>query len=243
MKLLGNFSNQETPRQSPEQHQFGPPRDPKEQRRQHIAAQHQGHRHQCDDAPDRQQHDRDLQIVQARLHGKEQNREDVLQHEDAEGDAARQRIELTLLIQHLDDDDGAAQCAGDAQIERIEAALPHRQSDRHEERDAKQAAADQLSARPEQDHPAGTDDLLQIDFQPDHEQHEDQAELGNGVDRVPRLHPPHAVGANDETGHQIGENQRLTQEMRGQAKPPRKQNAERNIANQFGHASPGSAGA
>ena len=39
---------------------------------------------------------------------------DVLQHQHAERDAARQRVELALLVQHLDDDDGAGERAGDA---------------------------------------------------------------------------------------------------------------------------------
>ena len=71
------------------------------------------------------------------------------------------------------------QRAGDAEIERVEPAAAHRQPDPHKEQDAEQAAADQLSAGGKQDDLAGAHDLLQVDFQPDHEQHEDQAELGD----------------------------------------------------------------
>ena len=46
---------------------------------------------------------------------------------------------------------------------------------------AEHAAADQLAARGEQDDLAGAHDLFQVDFQPDHEQHEDQAEFGDDV--------------------------------------------------------------
>ncbi|MHC2425746.1 hypothetical protein ACVIST_002491 [Bradyrhizobium elkanii] len=142
MQPLGDFADQEAPGERAEQHELGPPRDLVEQPRQHVAAQHQRGRDQHRDAGNRQQHDADLQIVQARLHRQEQDREDVLQHQHAECDAPRQRIQLALLVEHLDDDHGRGQRAGDAEIDRVELAAADRKPDSGKERHADQAAAD-----------------------------------------------------------------------------------------------------
>ena len=166
-----------------------------------------------------------MQIGEARLHGEEQDREDVLQHQYAERDAAGQRIELALLVQHLDDDDRAGQRTGNAQIYRVETARPHRQPDPPEEQDPEQAAADQLPAGSEQDDLAGAHDLFQVDFQPDHEQHEYQAELGDDVNRILGMDPFHAEWTNHKPGDKVGEDQRLPGKMGQQAKHPGKQDA------------------
>ena len=106
MQFFGDLADQETPGQRAEQDQLRAAGDLVEQPRQHIAAQHQSGRHQHADPTDREQDHARLQIVKARLHRQEQDREDVLQHQHAERDAPGQRVELTLLVQHLDDDDG-----------------------------------------------------------------------------------------------------------------------------------------
>src|SRR6187402_3597868 len=209
MQPLGDFADQETPCQRAEQDQFGAARDLVKQFRQDVAAQHQGGRHQYADAADREQDHADLEVGEARLHRQEQDGEDVLQHQHAERDAAGQRVELALLVQHLDDDDRRGKRAGDCEVERIEAAEAYA----HEEDNAEQAAADQLAAGGEQDHPAGANDLLQVDLQPDHEQHEDQAEFGNDADRFLRLDPGHAEGTDDEPGDKVGQDQRLAEKM------------------------------
>ena len=94
-----------------------------------------------------------------------------------------------------------------------------------EEQDAEHAAADQLSAGGEQDHPAGAHDLLQVDFQPDHEQHEDQAEFGDDADRFLGLDPAHAEWTNEEPGDKVGQDQRLPGKMGQQAQHPGEQDA------------------
>ncbi len=93
------------------------------------------------------------------------------------------------------------------------AACLHRQTNAHEEQDAEHATARQLAAGGKQDHPAGAHDLLQIDFQPDHEQHEDQAKLGDDADGFLRLDQAGAEWTNQEPGDKVGEDQRLPEEM------------------------------
>ena len=73
---------------------------------------------------------------------------------------------------------------------------------------------DQLAAGGEQDDLAGANDLLQVDFQPDHEQHEDQAELGDDADRFLGLDPARAEWTNEEAGDKVGQDQRLPGKMR-----------------------------
>jgi hypothetical protein len=70
-----------------------------------------------------------------------------------------------------------------------------------------------LPAGGKQDHPAGAHDLFQIDFQPDHEQHEDQAKLGDDADGFLRLDQARAEWTNQEAGDKVGEDQRLPEEM------------------------------
>ena len=94
-----------------------------------------------------------------------------------------------------------------------------------EEQHPEQAAADQLPARGKQDDLAGAHDLLQVDFQPDHEQHEDQAEFGDDVDRFLGLDPAHAEWTNEEPGDKVGQDQRLPGKMGQQAEHPGEQDA------------------
>ena len=102
---------------------------------------------------------------------------------------------------------------------------PQRQPDAPEEQDPEQAAADQLPAGGEQDDLAGAHDLFQVDFQPDHEKHEDQAELGNDVDRFLRLDPAHPEWTNEKSGDKISQDQRLPGKMGQQAEHPGEQDA------------------
>ena len=235
-QLIRGLRDQEAPGQRAEQDQLGPPGDLVEHARQHIAADQQRSRDQHRDAADREQDDADLQIGETRLHRQEQDGEDVLEHQHAEGDAARQRVELALFVEHLDDDDRARQRAGDAEIDRIEMPAAERQADADEEQNPEQTAAEQLAARREQDHPPGPHDLLQVDLEPDHEQHEDQAELGDDADRFLRMDPAGAEWTYAEAGDKVGQDQRLPGKMGEQPQHPGEQDRECDIANELVHA-------
>ena len=110
-------------------------------------------------------------------------------------------------------------------VERVELAAAERKPDPHKEQDAEQAAADQLPAGRKQDHGTGPDDLFQVDFQPDHEQHEDQAEFGDDADQFLGLDPSHPEWTNEKPGDKVGEDQRLAGKMGQQAEHPREQDA------------------
>jgi hypothetical protein len=103
--------------------------------------------------------------------------------------------------------------AGNAEVERIEFAGADRQTDSGEKQETEQTAAQDLAAGSKQDDLAGTDDLLQVDLEPDHEQHEDQAEFGDEADRFLGFDPAHAEWTNDESGDKVGEDQGLSGKM------------------------------
>jgi len=77
-----------------------------------------------------------MQVLQIRLNGKEQDHEQVLQHQHAERNAAGQRVQFALVVEHLDDDHGAAQRRADTEIERVPPAASHRHADSQKKPDA-----------------------------------------------------------------------------------------------------------
>ena len=78
-------------------------------------------------------------------------------------------------------------------------------------------------------------DLLQINTEPDLEQHEDQAELGNDADRFLRLDPASTEWTYAEAGDKVGQDQRLPGEMGQKSEHPGKQDTKCDIANEFMH--------
>ena len=206
--------------------------------RQHEPAEQQRGRQQGGNPRHRKHGHHRLQIVEARLQRDEQDDEDVLQHQDAERDAAGQRVELALVVQQLHDDDGAAERGGGREIERIPARAADRHPEQQKKSDPERAAADDLHGGGHHDGAAGTDDLLEVDLQPDHEQQEDQAELGDGGDRFRRGDEAQSGRPEDETGGEIGEKDRLAGDLGGQAQEPGHQDAEGNMMNQLMHRYP-----
>ena len=231
MQTFGDFTDEETPGQRAEHHKFGIPRDLMKYPRQHKTAENHRCRDQHGNTADRHQNDTDLQIVETWLDRQEQDRKDVLKDQNTKGNPPGERVEFTLLVKNLDDDDGARKRAGHRKIKRVELAAPQRQADSDKECEAEQTRANQLPACGKKDHLAGSDNLFQIDLEADHEQHEDQAELGDRADRFLRLDPANAERADDEATDQISEDQRLPEKMRGKAKHPGKQDRKGNIAN------------
>ena len=107
MKAFGDFADQEAPCQRPEHDEFRTACDLVKYPRQYKAAENHRRRNQRADPADRHQDDTDLQIAETRLDRKEQDREDVLKHQYAQRDAPRQRVEFTLFVENLDDDNRA----------------------------------------------------------------------------------------------------------------------------------------
>ena len=92
-----------------------------------------------------------------------------------------------------------------------------------------------LHDRGADDDGAGAHDLLQVDLQPDHEQHQDQAELGNDVDRFFRLHQVQPGRAEQEAAGEIGEDGRLAEKLRADAENPGGDDGKSDVLDQFVH--------
>jgi hypothetical protein len=175
------FADQKAPGERADQNQLRRAGDAVEDPGQHEAADDERGADQHEDARDRERKDADLQIAEVGLHRQEQDGKQILQHQHAERDAAGQGVELALLVQHLDDDDGGRERHRDAEVKRIPWRAAGGQHQPEEGRPEDHRGRD-LDQRGADDDRAGAHDLLQVDFQADHEQHQDQAELGDDVD-------------------------------------------------------------
>src|SRR5262249_2617297 len=174
------FADEEAPGQGADQYQLRQARDAMKEKRQYESAHQQRNRDQDADTRNRHQDDLELQVVQAGLNRQEENREQILQDEHTQRDPPRQRIELALVVEQLDDNHGAAERDRDAKIERVPVAGgAERQPDRPEQGDPERTASEDLCRRRYHDHFPRPDDFLQVDFHADHEQHEDETQLSD----------------------------------------------------------------
>ncbi len=92
-----------------------------------------------------------------------------------------------------------------------------------------------LHDRDADDYGAGAHDLLQVDFQPDHEQHQDQAELGDHMDRFLRLHEVQTGRAEQETADEIGQNGRLAEKLGADTENPGGDDGKSDVLDQSVH--------
>ena len=122
----------------------------------------------------------------------EEDREEVLQHENSDRDPPRDRVQLAPVVEDFDDNDGAAERRGYSQVKRIEGAGPQRQSQGGEHDHAEHRTSEDLRQPGEGDGAAGPEHLFQIDLQPDHVKEQDQSQLGNGGDRFVVFDEPDA---------------------------------------------------
>ena len=121
------------------------------------------------------------------------NRDQVLQHQHAERDAARERFEFAFVVEDFDDDDRAAHRRRDREIKRLQPVAA--ETGDAEEKPAQGNAAEDLSRRRERDDFARAEHFFQVNLQPDHEQQQHQADAGNGFDGMRIRHPFETVRA------------------------------------------------
>ncbi len=118
--------------------------------------------------------------AQVRLDGEEKNRRQILQHENAQGDAAGESVELLFFIEHFHDDDRAAERGRQAEIKGVPGAAAQSEPEQPEKQHSEERAAHDLDERGQGDRPAGTHDFFQVDLEPDHEEKKNETELGDG---------------------------------------------------------------
>jgi len=144
------------------------------------------------------------------LNCKHPDRPQILDHEDAEGDPSRQRVQLELVVEELDHDKGARQAHARGEVkERIVAGrVAH--ADQVEEAPPECDAYRHLQSAGEENGRACRRQLLEVDLEPDDEEQENEPDLGDSLDAGLVLDEVEHVGTDDHPGHQVGEDQRLS---------------------------------
>ena len=85
------------------------------------------------------------------LDRQENDNEQILQNQDAQGDTAGKRVQLPLVVEHLHDDDRAAERGSDSQVERIPLSGGEGKTDQIKKADSGEGAAEDLRRRGNQD--------------------------------------------------------------------------------------------
>ena len=152
-------------------------------------------------------------MKKVRLDGQHCHRPEVLADQDAERDPARQRVQLPLIVEELDHDQRAAHGHAGGQVEKGELAPQVAEPEPVKEGEPEGDADRNLEKAGDDHRAAGSDQLLEVDLQPDHEEQQDQAHLGDGDDAVAVLDQVEPDRSDQDAGHQVGEDERLLQAM------------------------------
>ncbi len=160
--------------------------DPAEGDRDQRAGAGEGEGGEQADAEEGGEDRQDVGLVQAGLQDDHDDRPQVLEDQQAEGDAAGHRVELEGFLEQLDDQQRRR--AGDhhADVERAEivaddrAEADQRQQLRHQKAEGDDQRIGQQPAQ--HDRAAALEDLADVHLQADDEQQQDETELGDGVD-------------------------------------------------------------
>jgi len=194
-----------------DQQQFLRARHAADQRRQHVAHQHV---HQDGRAcQTQQQRARDLGpagIARAAqgAHGHHrQHHGEVLDDQEADGDASVQRVQLVFVREQLDDDDGAGKGQRHGDVDCLHGALAHQQREREAEDDGE----GQLPEPRGQRHRPDIADMREVQLEPDHEQQHGDADLGQQMDLFGGVDRAEHRRAKQNADHDVGNQQRLAQ--------------------------------
>ena len=170
-------------------------------------------------SPNSYQDRQHLGVAQGGLDAQHHDGPDILKHQDAQGEPAGQGAQLKLLIEQFHHDGGAAQGQAHRQVEQIVLAaqdldaenpvfkgLADGEPQEHEETEAHGGAQDELeNARGNQGFPRFFQ-LVEVQFQPDHEEKKNQADFRDDLDVCLAAHPAEAeLGADGRPRGQVGQ--------------------------------------
>lgn len=220
MQLLSKLANEKTPGDRADLHQFRHARDATKDSGQHVTAHRKRRSHQNGHTHEREKQKSRGQVSEIWLDRKKEDHRQVLKHEHTKRDPSGQRVELLLVVEHLDYDDRAAERSCNGQIKGVPFSATESESAETEKNHAERNSAENLHKRCESNGTAGTGDFLQVDLQPDHEEQKNQSQLRNGRDRFGRLDKAESHGTECETAGQISEEQRLPRKLRTETEQP-----------------------
>src|SRR5262249_10919837 len=146
------------------------------------------------------------------LHRQEQNGKQVLRHQYSERDAADQCIEFAFVVKDFDNNDGAAERRAYRQVQSIQIASAPAMGEKFEEKETQPPTADYLHPRRHYDGAPRPQDLLEVNLQPNHEQQENQSQLGNRSNGFAVAYPTEPNRSEQQTGPEIGNDQWLSEE-------------------------------
>jgi len=232
-ELVREARDAEAPRHRGDQHQLRPARRDLQQRGEDEPAGQEGHAHQHRAPRDGLGDAQHARLGQARLHRHEEDGPDVLHHQHPQGEAAGEDLELELLAQQLDHDQGRAERDDDGQVDEVEAAVPHPVAKPGEEGDPKQRVDHELADSEGQHRAAEALELAQVDLEPDDEQEQDEADLGDQLDalRVGDEAEAH-LGAEQDAARDVAQEERLPEQTGGVTEHRGEDDAEGDVAQQ-----------
>src|SRR6476646_5935700 len=86
-----------------------------------------------------------------------------------------------------------------------------------------------------EDRSSGADDLLEVDFEPDHEKQKNQPQLGDGRDGFLAVDKSEARRADGKAADKVGENRRLAEKLRNHSKSPCRDDAQGDVVDELVH--------
>jgi len=113
-----------------------------------------------------------------------------------------------------------------ARVERIPFSTAQTEAQAAKEHDPEDHPRENLHQRSERDRAPGAEDLLQVDLETDHEKQQDEAEFRDRVDALRRFNKFESHRPQHEAAREIGEQDRLAEEMRHQAQQPGRRDAQ-----------------
>ncbi len=162
---------------------------------------------------ERTQQRAELRVEQVGLDAQHDDRPDVLEDQHAQRDPARQRVELGLVVEQLHDDHRAADRAAHGEVQqRRSRRRPCGSRTAGRTRGPSATHSGNCSMPVTSTGLPADQQLLQVHLEPDHEQQQDQADLGDRLDALLVLDQAQADLRPDEHARQqVGEQQRLPQ--------------------------------
>ena len=207
----GDGRQEEAPGEGADEHQLGRLGDSAEEVREQVLGDDQAGQHERRAFQQAQRERKQGRALEVGLDGQHGHRPEVLDDEDAERDPARQGVELELVVEQLDHDQGAAEAHRRRQVEERVVALMAAEAEGVEEAEAERDADRHLQGAGQQDRRAGRGQLLEVDLEPDDEEQEDQADLGHRRDAGLVGDEVEDVRPDDDPGQEVGEDQRLAE--------------------------------
>ena len=232
-EVLGDAADDEAPGGGRDQDQLRPARGCLEQPGEHVAAHEEREGDQHGAPHDRPRDGEDVGVRQVGLHGHEQDGPEILDHEDAQGQPPREHLQLELVPQELDHDEGRAERDDDGEIVDIEGARAGLVAEPAEEGEAQEGIDHELADAEREQRSPHAPELTEIDLQPDDEEQEDESDLGDELAALGARDQAQAhARTEDDAARDVAQDERLADQAGDVRRDGGEHDAERDVAEQ-----------